>query len=110
MEAQVEGIGLGAGEDEEPVKEFSHQQRWPVDAAEPLCVMCGRYGEYVCDATEKDVCSLECKRLHLAMYNGAAPQVDTFVGEEAHNPTQQYGETLEVFNHLSAPSHFSPSL
>uniref|UniRef100_A0A3B3DV06 RNA helicase n=1 Tax=Oryzias melastigma TaxID=30732 RepID=A0A3B3DV06_ORYME len=27
--------------------------------------MCGRYGEYICDATDNDVCSLECKAKHL---------------------------------------------
>ncbi|KAJ8277957.1 hypothetical protein GJAV_G00082130 [Gymnothorax javanicus] len=29
--------------------------------------MCGRYGEYICDSTDNDVCSLECKAAHLAM-------------------------------------------
>lgn len=28
--------------------------------------MCGRYGEYICDSTDNDVCSLECKAKHLA--------------------------------------------
>lgn len=28
---------------------------------EPRCVICGRYGEYICDETDDDVCSLECK-------------------------------------------------
>ncbi|OQR83068.1 hypothetical protein ACHHYP_15161 [Achlya hypogyna] len=35
-------------------------QRWPV-ADEPTCVLCGRYGAYICDATDEDVCSLECR-------------------------------------------------
>lgn len=29
---------------------------------EPKCVVCGRYGEYICDKTDDDVCSLECKQ------------------------------------------------
>ena len=33
---------------------------------EPRCVICGRYAEYICDSTEADVCSLECKSRHLA--------------------------------------------
>lgn len=54
-----------AQEDEEPVKAFKKSQRWP-DPGEPVCVMCGRYGEYICDNTDNDVCSLECKASHLA--------------------------------------------
>ncbi|CAJ0837358.1 11165_t:CDS:2 [Entrophospora sp. SA101] len=43
-------------EEEEPVKEFSQQQR---DALvdEPTCIICGKYGEYICDETDHDVCS-----------------------------------------------------
>ncbi|KAK9272085.1 hypothetical protein L1049_002454 [Liquidambar formosana] len=29
---------------------------------EPQCVICGRYGEYICDETDDDICSLECKQ------------------------------------------------
>uniref|UniRef100_A0A8C2A642 RNA helicase n=1 Tax=Cyprinus carpio TaxID=7962 RepID=A0A8C2A642_CYPCA len=54
-----------ADEEEEPVKSFKKNQRWP-DPGEPVCVMCGRYGEYICDKTDNDVCSLECKASHLA--------------------------------------------
>ncbi|XP_069558396.1 probable ATP-dependent RNA helicase DDX59 isoform X1 [Brachyistius frenatus] len=60
-------------EEEEPVKSFKKSQRWP-EPGEPVCVMCGRYGEYICDATDNDVCSLECKANHLlqmGMGNGA---------------------------------------
>ncbi|XP_015423932.1 PREDICTED: probable ATP-dependent RNA helicase DDX59 [Myotis davidii] len=34
-------------------------------AAAHRCVVCGRYGEYICDETDEDVCSLECKAKHL---------------------------------------------
>ncbi|PWA28562.1 hypothetical protein CCH79_00013481, partial [Gambusia affinis] len=51
-------------EEEEPVKSFKKSQRWP-DPGDPVCVMCGRYGEYICDTTDNDVCSLECKASHL---------------------------------------------
>lgn len=51
-------------EEEEPVKSFKKSQRWP-EPGEPVCVMCGRYGEYICDSTDNDVCSLECKAKHL---------------------------------------------
>ncbi|NWU68120.1 DDX59 helicase, partial [Pterocles burchelli] len=49
---------------EEPVKYFSKSQRW-AEPGEPVCVVCGRYGEYICDKTDEDVCSLECKAKHL---------------------------------------------
>ncbi|XP_058198216.1 DEAD-box ATP-dependent RNA helicase 41 isoform X1 [Rhododendron vialii] len=29
---------------------------------EPHCVICWRYGEYICDETDDDICSLECKQ------------------------------------------------
>ncbi|XP_060088322.1 probable ATP-dependent RNA helicase DDX59 [Heteronotia binoei] len=67
--AIIEGT-LGDGKngncslEEEPIKSFSRTQRWP-EPGEPVCVVCGRYGEYICDQTDEDVCSLECKAKHL---------------------------------------------
>ncbi|XP_036210856.1 probable ATP-dependent RNA helicase DDX59 isoform X2 [Myotis myotis] len=49
---------------DEPVKSFSKMQR-AAEPGEPVCVVCGRYGEYICDKTDEDVCSLECKAKHL---------------------------------------------
>lgn len=49
---------------EEPIKSFSKSQRW-AEPGEPVCVVCGRYGEYICDKTDEDICSLECKAKHL---------------------------------------------
>lgn len=63
-------------EDEEPVKSFKKSQRWP-EPGEPVCVMCGRYGEYICDSTDNDVCSLECKAKHLVQM-GMGTGVDVF--------------------------------
>ncbi|XP_045040484.1 probable ATP-dependent RNA helicase DDX59 isoform X2 [Desmodus rotundus] len=54
---------------EEPVKSFSKTQRW-AEPGEPVCVVCGRYGEYICDETDEDVCSLECKAKHLLQVRG----------------------------------------
>lgn len=54
----------GSPPSEEPVKSFSKTQRW-AEPGEPVCVVCGRYGEYICDETDEDVCSLECKAKHL---------------------------------------------
>ncbi|XP_020520906.1 uncharacterized protein LOC18430965 isoform X1 [Amborella trichopoda] len=36
------------------------EQRFPVPG-EPACVVCGRYGEYICNQTDNDICSMECK-------------------------------------------------
>ncbi|KAK3224881.1 hypothetical protein Dsin_004743 [Dipteronia sinensis] len=36
------------------------EQRYPVPG-EPVCVVCGKYGEYICNETDDDICSLECK-------------------------------------------------
>ncbi|XP_071504954.1 probable ATP-dependent RNA helicase DDX59 [Diadema antillarum] len=51
-------------DDRPPVISFSKLQRWP-EMEEPVCIVCGRYGEYICDQTEADVCSLECKARNL---------------------------------------------
>ncbi|XP_078286554.1 putative ATP-dependent RNA helicase DDX59 [Rhinoraja longicauda] len=59
-----EELGAGESDEEEPVKALRHSQRWP-EPGEPACSMCGRYGEYICDQTDTDVCSLECKAEHL---------------------------------------------
>ena len=53
-------------EEDDKVLERSEEQRWPnPDEDEPVCVICGRYGEYICDRTEQDVCSIECKMKNL---------------------------------------------
>ncbi|GAA0168248.1 hypothetical protein LIER_23006 [Lithospermum erythrorhizon] len=36
------------------------EQRFPLPG-EPICVVCGKYGEYICNETEDDVCSIDCK-------------------------------------------------
>lgn len=83
-------------EEEEPVKSFKKSQRWP-EPGEPVCVMCGRYGEYICDSTDNDVCSLECKAKHLAQM-GMGTGVDVFNrkdknGDERTPPQQPAVDT-----------------
>ncbi|XP_073139607.1 uncharacterized protein [Henckelia pumila] len=39
---------------------FQTEQRYPTPG-EPTCVVCGKYGEYICNETDDDVCSMECK-------------------------------------------------
>ena len=53
-------------EEEDFVVEFSRDQRWPAPD-EPACIVCGKYGQYICDATDEDVCSQQCKERHLRM-------------------------------------------
>ncbi|KAL3834948.1 hypothetical protein ACJIZ3_009684 [Penstemon smallii] len=36
------------------------EQRFPAPG-EPICVVCGKYGEYICNETDDDICSMECK-------------------------------------------------
>ncbi|XP_075038699.1 putative ATP-dependent RNA helicase DDX59 [Mixophyes fleayi] len=55
--------------EDEPIISFSKLQRWPL-LGEPVCVVCGRYGEYICDRTEHDVCSLECKARDILQCTG----------------------------------------
>jgi ATP-dependent RNA helicase DDX59 len=48
-----------------PVKERCFEQREALPG-EPRCVVCGRYGEYICDQTDDDICSVECKTILLS--------------------------------------------
>ena len=60
----VDATGPLEEEEEEEVVVHSTDQRWPL-LGEPVCVVCGRYGAYIIDLTDEDICSLECKRVHL---------------------------------------------
>ncbi|KAM7250935.1 hypothetical protein ACFE04_022818 [Oxalis oulophora] len=40
------------------------EQRFP-HPGEPACVICGKYGEYIWNETNDDICSLECKAVLL---------------------------------------------
>lgn len=73
-------------EEDEPVKPFKKLQRWP-EPGEPVCVMCGRYGEYICDSTDNDVCSLECKACHLVQM-GLGTGGDVFNTKDDKRPQQ----------------------
>ncbi|XP_034439455.1 probable ATP-dependent RNA helicase DDX59 [Hippoglossus hippoglossus] len=83
-------------EEEEPVKSFKKSQRWP-EPGEPVCVMCGRFGEYICDSTDNDVCSLECKAKHL-LQMGMGTGADVFTRKDTGGggqtqPRQPAGDT-----------------
>ncbi|XP_044156798.1 LOW QUALITY PROTEIN: probable ATP-dependent RNA helicase DDX59 [Bufo gargarizans] len=68
--------------EDEPIKSYSKLQRWPLQG-EPVCVICGRYGEYICDQTEHDVCSLECKAKDLLQSTGVSSSEDTALAHQS---------------------------
>ncbi|RCH95091.1 DEAD (Asp-Glu-Ala-Asp) box polypeptide 59 [Rhizopus azygosporus] len=49
--------------EQEPIKQFSSEQRLAQDN-EPVCVVCGKYAEYINSDTNQDICSLECKKIN----------------------------------------------
>ncbi|XP_074282649.1 DEAD-box ATP-dependent RNA helicase 41 isoform X1 [Silene latifolia] len=51
-------------EEADEVKVRCWDQR-EAEPGEPRCIICGRYGEYICDETDDDICSLECKKMLL---------------------------------------------
>ncbi|KAM9239102.1 putative ATP-dependent RNA helicase DDX59 isoform 1-T2 [Leptosomus discolor] len=73
---------------EEPIKSFSKSQR-RAEPGEPVCVVCGRYGEYICDKTDEDVCSLECKAKHL-LQTQAKEKSDQFTKAESQAETHLF--------------------
>ncbi|CAI9755351.1 unnamed protein product [Fraxinus pennsylvanica] len=55
------------------------EQRYPLPG-EPVCVVCGKYAEYICNETNDDVCSMDCKaellqnlQLHQGLLSGRSP-------------------------------------
>ena len=67
-QSEKEEHNLSSDEEEDTVVQSSVNQRWPEDG-EPVCVICGRYGAYIVDQTDRDVCSIECKDIHLSKLN-----------------------------------------
>ncbi|XP_005375200.1 PREDICTED: probable ATP-dependent RNA helicase DDX59 [Chinchilla lanigera] len=98
---QVVEVGLVAPEQneknsppfEEPVKSFSKTQRW-AEPGEPVCVVCGRYGEYICDKTDEDVCSLECKAKHLLQVKEKEEKLNL---SDVHNAGSEPESPLTAF-------------
>ncbi|KAK7315686.1 hypothetical protein VNO77_34253 [Canavalia gladiata] len=62
---------------ENDVKLNSRDQREALPG-EPKCIICGRYGEYICDETDDDVCSLECKQALLSKIANSLSPVGGF--------------------------------
>jgi ATP-dependent RNA helicase DDX59 len=86
-------------EDGEPVLAYSKLQRWP-EPEEPVCVVCGRYGAYIVDRTDKDVCSLECKARHLLKLG--LPLTSTApTGED--DPSSSVGSNVKGWSYKELP-------
>lgn len=79
------------------VKATAREQR-TADPGEPECVVCGRYGEYVCDTTEADVCSMECKLRNLARTQLPRPagSLQEFLSERLLANTNHVPGALEL--------------
>ena len=45
----------------------------------PFCCICGKYGQYICDLTNEDVCSIECKKKSEALYHTQHPSIESEV-------------------------------
>ncbi|XAR60436.1 RNA helicase [Bertholletia excelsa] len=60
-ECENSTVVLNGDEATDDVKKRCWAQREALPG-EPHCIICGRYGEYICDETDDDVCSLECKQ------------------------------------------------
>ena len=63
----------GSGDEDSQAKESCWSQREALPG-EPRCVICGRYGEYICDQTDDDICSIECKNRLLENLSSAGNQ------------------------------------
>lgn len=67
--------------------------------------MCGRYGEYICDATDNDVCSLECKASHL-LQMGIGAGDDAFADDrtrQSHHPAVNPGTKESGYSYREDP-------
>ena len=86
---------------------YSKNQRWPMEG-EPICVICGRYGEYICSQTEQDVCSLECKAKHLK--NVGLTSQTPFTNVQNNTQTFSKGDSLNSSDIHASSQGNSPSI
>ncbi|XP_075924891.1 putative ATP-dependent RNA helicase DDX59 isoform X3 [Petromyzon marinus] len=101
--------GQSDDEDEAPVVSYSKNQRWP-ETGEPVCVVCGRYGEYICNETESDVCSLQCKAHHLVLTQAPGASEETPVPDlveqsgslDAESGAESHGYRYEEHSFISS--------
>ncbi|GER28041.1 DEAD-box ATP-dependent RNA helicase [Striga asiatica] len=68
------------------------EQRYPAPG-EPVCVVCGKYGEYICNETDDDICSIECKG---ELLQNSKLQQEQPIGQDPLGPFSARKCTLEV--------------
>ncbi|KAL7309601.1 hypothetical protein PS15m_010462 [Mucor circinelloides] len=101
-----EEIQDDAEEDEDSVKKFSSDQRLALPD-EPICTVCGKYGEYINDDTNHDICSLQCKAINtdlnqhrLVRKKPKKPVITThirdYVAANVHAKLTNYQEPLSI--------------
>ncbi|GAY43525.1 hypothetical protein CUMW_075160, partial [Citrus unshiu] len=79
------------------------EQRYPV-AGEPVCVVCGKYGEYICNETDDDICSPECKAellKNLKPVEGSSRNENSDVSSSTYEvapPVPEFGKDFCVYN------------
>ncbi|CAN6580898.1 unnamed protein product [Malus baccata var. baccata] len=75
---------------------------------EPVCVMCGKYGDYICDElcfdTDDDICSIECKADLLHAFNVVKEPLsnqrpDVSSGPICTLPMHDFGEDTWDYEH-----------
>ncbi|XP_071917913.1 uncharacterized protein [Coffea arabica] len=69
------------------------EQRLPLPG-EPVCVVCGKYGEYICNETDDDVCSMDCKAELLQKFK--SQEVGPVSSRLVFDSFSQAGGSLEV--------------
>ncbi|CAJ2637419.1 unnamed protein product [Trifolium pratense] len=71
----IQSLSTDAPNDVENDVKLSSKDQRDALPGEPMCIICGRYGEYICDETDDDVCSLECKQSVLCRISKSSSHV-----------------------------------
>lgn len=90
---------------EEKVIEFSRDAPM-APILGPFCVICGKFGQYVCDRTDEDVCSMECKRKAeaLAARASSPPPPDAVTTPQSPQSSQPLIGVSNSEQHVYLPS------
>ena len=91
--------------EEEKVIEFSRDAPM-APILGPFCVICGKFGQYVCDRTDEDVCSMECKRKAeaLAARASSPPPPDAVAAPQSPQSSQPLIGVSNSEQHVYLPS------
>ena len=75
----------------------------------PFCVICGKYGQYVCDSTDQDVCSLECKRKAEAAALSSLPTDSPTLSPSHLTLSHEKHKEVEVLRVVPTAPQFIPA-